>query len=61
MLHHENPAYCVGIATSINGSEATSLKKCLGDEKEGAITAFMRYYGYYSNNLTLAAIKTHFK
>ena len=52
-------AYCVEQATSINGTEATSLKKCLGDES--AITEFMRFYGYYANNITMEAIKTHFK
>jgi len=51
--------YCVGIATSINGPEATSLKKCTGDES--GIVEFMRYFGFYSSNLTIADIKAHFK
>lgn len=52
-------AFCVELATSINGTEATSLKACLGDAS--AITEFMRFYGYYSNTITLQAIKTLFK
>jgi hypothetical protein len=35
------------------------LKKCTGDES--GIVEFMRYFGFYSSNLTIADIKAHFK
>ena len=56
---NEPDARTFELATSLNGNETTSLKKASLDYD--AIVEFMRYYGYYGQNLTLDAIKQNFK
>lgn len=55
---YEPDAFCVDIATSLDGNETTSLLNCTGDSTH--ITDYLKYWGIMGDNVTLEALKKHF-